>query len=93
VIEVLFKYFIEFDDDGEIKNFHKSKNECKNCKEYLVKLIPIDRKLEDDIEKKLKQETSKIENIMKDVVTDGKKFETEFNKMVKKLKTPGRMMK
>ena len=90
---MLFKYFIEFDEDGEIKNFYKSKNECGNCKEYLVKLIPIDRKLEDGIEKKLKQEASKIENIMKDVVADGRKFETEFNKMVKKLKTPGRMMK
>lgn len=83
---MLFKYFIEFDDDGEIKNFHISKNECKDCKEYLVKLIQIDRKLESGAEKKLKQEASKIENIMKGVLADGKKLETEFNKMIKDLR-------
>jgi hypothetical protein len=45
---MLFKYWIEFDEDGEIKELYKSKYECKvPCKEYIVKLIPIDRKNEE----------------------------------------------
>jgi len=44
---LLFKYWVEFDDEGEIKKCHKEKpKDIKNCKEYLVKLIPIDRSKE-----------------------------------------------
>lgn len=83
---MLFKYFIEFDDDGEIKSLYKSQAECKNCKEYLVKLIPIDRQLEDDIKKKLEQENSNIENLLKDISSGRRKLETELNKTLKSLR-------
>ena len=85
---MLFKYFIEFDDDGEIKKFHKSKKDCKECKEYLVKLIPVNRKAEE-----LKQKLDKNNKVMEGVLKGSKKLETEFNKMIKNLKMPGRMMR
>jgi len=78
---MLFKYFIGFDDLGEIKSFHKSKNECKDCKEYLVKLIPIDRKQEQTIHKL--DEFSKAADKL---FSDTKKFDTELNKMLKDLR-------
>jgi len=76
---MLFKYFIEFDDDGEIKKFHKSKRDCKDCKEYLVKLIPVDRKAEE-----LKQ---KLDKKMEGIFKGSKKLETELSKVIKNLKT------
>jgi len=78
---MLFKYFIEFDDLGEIKNFHKSKKECKDCKEYLVKLIPIDRKRE-----KLEREANKFNKAADKLLSDVKKFDTELNKTIKNLR-------
>jgi len=78
---MLFKYFIEFDDDGEIKEFHKSKKDCKECKEYLVKLIPVNRKAEE-----LKQKLDKNNKAMKGIFKGSKKFETELNKVIKDLR-------
>jgi len=78
---MLFKYFIEFDDLGEIKSFHKSRNECKNCREYLVKLIPIDRRQEKVIHKL--DEFSKAADKL---LSNTKKFDTELNKVLKGLR-------
>ena len=78
---MLFKYFIEFDDDGEIKNFFKSEKECKGCKEYVVKLIPIDRKME-----QAKKFNNELEKAKEKILKNMKKFDTELNKTIKDLK-------
>ena len=42
---MIYKYYINFDDEGEIECLCKFKRDCgKQCKEYVVKLIPIERK-------------------------------------------------
>jgi len=78
---MLFKYFIEFDDLGGIKKFCKSKKGCKDGKEYIVKLIPIDRRQEE-----LKQKAAKFGKIADKLLFDTKKFDTELNKMLKDLR-------
>lgn len=79
---MIFKYWIAFDDAGAIKSFHKSKYECKNpCKEYIVKLIPIDRKSEELIKNKDKSTES-----AKRIVKGLKKFDSELNKTIKDLR-------
>jgi len=78
---MLFKYFIEFDDDGEIKKFYKSRKDCKDCKEYLVKLIPVDREAEE-----LKQKLDKNNKAMEEIFKGNKKLETELNKVIKDLR-------
>jgi len=78
---MLFKYFIEFDDDGEIKKFHKSGKDCKDCKEYLVKLIPVDREAEE-----LNQKLDKNNKAMAEIIKGRKKLETELNRVVKDLR-------
>lgn len=58
---LLFKYWIEFDDDGEIKNCYKDKPESvKDCKEYIVKLVPIDRDRESLYSGKFKEDVYKL---------------------------------
>lgn len=78
---MLFKYFIEFDDDGEIGRFHKSRKECKDCKEYLVKLIPVNRTAEE-----LKQKLDKNNKSMEEIFKGRKKLETELNRVIKDLR-------
>lgn len=79
---MFFKYWIEFDEDGEIKSFYKSKNECESpCREYIVKLIPIDRskgKLSENIDKTTKAAEDLAKNI--------RKLDTEINKASKELR-------
>lgn len=75
-----FKYWIEFDSEGEIKSFHKSKYECENpSEEFIVKLIPIKR----DVFKEVEQSTTKLS---KTIEQQTKKLNTEFNKVLKDLK-------
>jgi len=79
---MLFKYWIEFDEDGDIKSFHKSKYECDNpCKEYIVKLIPIDRKNEE-----LTKEIDKSVESAKRIAGGIKKLDTEVHKAIKDLR-------
>jgi len=79
---MLFKYWIEFDEDGEIKTFYKSKYECEvPCEEYIVKLIPIDRKNEE-----LAKEADKATESAKRVVSGIKKLDTEVHKAIKDLR-------
>jgi len=79
---MLFKYWIDFDGDGEIKTFYKSKSDCKvPCKEYIVKLIPVDRKNEELIEN-IDQTTKAAQEAVKGI----KKLETEVHKAIKDLR-------
>ena len=79
---MIFKYWIEFDEDGEIKTFHKSKYKCETeCKEYIVKLILINRKNEELVESADKAVVS-----AKRVVDGIKKLDTEVHKAVKNLR-------
>jgi len=75
-----FKYWVEFDEDGEIKSLHKSKYVCTSpCEEYIVKLIPIQRDVTKEVEKALKKTVKTIE-------TSTKKLDTEFKKVLKDVK-------
>lgn len=78
---MLFKYFIEFDEDGEIKNFFKSERECKGCKEYIVKLISINRKIE-----KIEKFDNELEKATEKILKNMKKFDTELNKTIRDLR-------
>jgi hypothetical protein len=78
---MLFKYWVEFDENGEIKSFYPNKpRNNKHCKEYLIKLIPINRseKLEEKVEESMTQ-ISKLQKGMKQV-------ETELSKTIKELR-------
>ncbi len=72
---VIFRYWVEFDDEGEIKSLHKSNKE--GCKEYIVKLITIDRMQEahEELEKSILESKYKF-----------KKFSTELEKAAKDLR-------
>ena len=75
-----FKYWIEFDEDGDIKSFHKNKYNCEAlCEEYVVKLIPIKR----DITKELEDS---VEKVAKTIKTNAKKLDTEFKRVLKDAK-------
>lgn len=79
---MLFKYWIEFDEDGDIKSFHKSKYECEvPCKEYIVKLIPIDRKNEE-----LVNQADKATESAKRISKGIKKLDSEISKTLKDLR-------
>jgi len=75
-----YKYWVEFDEDGEIKSLHRNKYDCESpCKEYIVKLIPIKR----DVEKEL---TDSIEKFSDTLVKKSKVLDTEFKKAIKTVK-------
>jgi len=85
---MIFKYWVEFDDEGEIKALYKNKYDCKTeCFEYIVKLIPIDRgekleKVADDLVDTVDKFVKEVE----DLVPLQKKFDSEVNKIIKQLK-------
>lgn len=72
---MIFRYWVEFDDEGEIKSLHKSNKEGR--KEYIVKLIPIDRiqESQEELEKSILESKYKF-----------KKFSTELEKVAKDLR-------
>jgi len=77
---LVYKYWVEFDDDGEIKEVHRSKYDCKSCcNEYIVKLIPIKRSIETDVAKNVKDVTDNL-------ARQSKLLETEFKKAIKTVK-------
>ena len=79
---MIFKYWVEFDEDGEIKVLHKSKPERETlCKEYIVKLIPINRKIEE-----LTKNADKAAESAKRVVVGLKRLDAEVHKAVKGLR-------
>ena len=80
---MILKYFVDFYDDGEIKGLYKNESECVGCKEYLIKLIPIQRKSTNDV---LYTESHKV--------GDGfKKINTEFGKVINDLKIVSKNLK
>ena len=59
---MVFKYFIEFDDDGEVGCLCKTKpKEClTECGEYIVKLTLIERSITDKISDKLTESVNSL---------------------------------
>lgn len=76
---MIFRYWITFDKNGEIEALSKFKFEY--AQEYIVKLIPVDRKSE-----KLKKDTDKFLESTKKTVSGMKKFRTELEKTAKDLR-------
>lgn len=77
---IVFKYWVEFTDDGNIKSFHKNKYECESeCEEYVVKLIPIRRNIVKGIEESAKKMSKVISN-------ESKRLDTELKKALKDIK-------
>ena len=75
-----FKYWVEFDENGEVKSLHKNKYNCESqCEEYVVKLIPIKR----NVEKELIDNVEKFSN---ELVKKSKILDTEFKKTIKTVK-------
>ena len=75
-----FKYWVEFDGDGEIKSLHKNKYDCESpCEEYVVKLVPIKR----DITKEL---TTSVDKFAKELTRKSKVLDTEFKKAIKNVR-------
>jgi hypothetical protein len=73
---MIFRYFVSFDENGEIKALYKSKASCEEpCEEYVIKLIPIKRDLSEvvdefsvsveDFSKDLKKTTSELHKVIK----------------------------
>lgn len=73
---MIFRYFVSFDEDGEIKALYKDKALCEGpCEEFIVKLIPIKRNLSevvdnfsvsvDDFSDGLKKTTSELKKVIK----------------------------
>lgn len=85
---MIYRYWIEFDEEGDIKSFHKTKKECKNvCQEFIVKLIPIDRsdRLEEATDK-LNKEVDAFSKNIRDLKKTSKKMSTELDKIIHKIK-------
>ena len=79
-----FKYWVEFDEEGGIKALHKSKYECEDeCKEYLIKLIPIKR---DHLVEKSEKISKELESSTNKLKVETKRFETELSKTIKAMK-------
>ena len=72
---MIFRYWVEFDVDGEIKSLHLDKQE--DCKEYIVKLMPIDR---------VQESTEELEKSIMESKHKFKKFSTELEKVTKGLR-------
>jgi hypothetical protein len=75
----MFKYFVEFDEDGEIMNLYKTKEECPQCKEYIVKLIPIKRNIADGAEKAART----TEDLAKKFGKNVKRLNSEVEKLAR----------
>lgn len=78
---MIFRYWVRFDENGDISGFSKSKADCEGCKEYIVKLIPIDRQNED-----LKASTDRFLETTERTLGGMKKFRTELDKVAKDLR-------
>jgi len=78
---MLFRYWIEFDEEGDICGLYRDKPSFP-CKEYLLKLIPVERSAVKDIEKASKELTS---NVTK-ATTHSKRLQSELNKVIKELR-------
>jgi len=86
---MVFRYWIEFDDNGDIKACHRSKYECPvPCEEFIVKLTPINRNTE-DLEQRLKEldkESDEFLAATKKMTKESDKFRSEFQKTIRELR-------
>jgi hypothetical protein len=86
---MVFRYWIEFDESGDIKACHKSKYDCPvPCEEFVVKLIPIDRDQE-EFDKKMDELVKGSDEFLaatKKMTKDSDKFKTEFQKTIRELR-------
>lgn len=74
------RYWVEFDDEGDIKSVHKNKYDCESpCEEYVVKLIPISR-TETQLEE-LDQHAVDLERSGKKIQLNTNKLKTELEKL------------
>lgn len=86
-MSLIFKYWVEFDDEGDIKALHKSKYNCDSkCKEYLVKLLPIKRDKTEELTKNLDKLSNEVDQNVGKLNTNIKKFNTELDKTVRSMK-------
>lgn len=76
---MIFKYFVEFDNNGEIKALHNQK--VDGAEEYIVKLIPINR-----AEKELSELGKKVSKSAEEVLGGTKKFRREIEKLNRDLR-------
>ena len=86
---MVFRYWIEFDEGGDIKACHKSKYDCPTpCKEFIVKLISIDRDQEefDKTMDALVKGSDEFLAAAKKITKDSDKFKTEFQKTIRELR-------
>ncbi len=85
---MLFTRWVEFDEEGEIKNLYTNREECKGeCTEFLIKLIPIDRHC--DIESELEDFENSIDVLTRQAMRNLKesaKYKTELQKAVRELR-------
>lgn len=83
-----FKYWVEFDNDGEIKALYKDPKE--NCKEFIVKLIPIER--DDRLEKSVRELGKGIDEFGKELkqatrdAVKASKLISEISKVASRIK-------
>jgi len=80
---VICRYWISFDEEGEIKSFYKNKYDAKEpCQEFIVKLIPIERDVSTDINNSI----NGIEKSAKKAIKSLDSLDTEFKKTIRGLK-------
>ncbi|MFA5397399.1 MAG: hypothetical protein WC346_15425 [Methanogenium sp.] len=80
---LVYKYWVSFDNDGEIKTFYKSKYDAKEpCKEYVVKLLPIER----DTTEEINNAVDAVEKESRKLVKSLSQVDTEFKKTIRGLK-------
>ena len=80
-----FKYFVEFDESGGIKNLYESKDECSSkCEEYIVKLIPINRRV-DELVEKAELVAASTKQFCSNLNTHSKKINSDLTKVLKDL--------
>lgn len=76
------RYWVEFDEEGDIKSVHKNKYDCESpCEEYVVKLIPISR-TESQLDE-LDQQAVDLERSGKRVKLNTNKLKTEIEKLAR----------
>lgn len=76
------RYWVEFDEEGDIKSVHKSKYDCESpCEEYVVKLIPISR-TESQLDE-LEQQSLDLEKSGRKIQLNTNKLKTEIEKLAR----------
>lgn len=74
------RYWVEFDEEGDIKSVHKNKYDCESpCEEYIVKLIPISR-TETQLDE-LEQQAVDLEKSGRKIHLNTNKLKTELEKL------------